>query len=71
MPEGQRIAIEVPGVSPEEGNPLMGQSRLRKVLGLQTPECLLLLLCLYIFAVALFLWYLAGGEWMSEDLHCL
>ncbi|KAH0513122.1 Zinc finger B-box domain-containing protein 1 [Microtus ochrogaster] len=56
MPEKQQVVIEVPGVSPPEGNRLMGQERLGKPRGLQTSECLLLPLCLYMFAAALFLW---------------
>ena len=72
MPEEQQAAIEVPGVNPAEGHPLMGQSRLGKDTGLQTLErLLLLLLCLYIFAAALFLGDLAWCEWTWGDLHCL
>lgn len=56
---GGRVVVEVPGISAPEGNPLMGPSRLGKVTGLQILESLLLLLCLFMFAAALFLWYLA------------
>lgn len=34
-------------------------------------ECLLLLLCFYIFVAASFLWYLSCWEWVSGDSHCL
>lgn len=34
MPEEQRVVIEVPGVSPPEGNLLKCQSRLGKAMGL-------------------------------------
>lgn len=39
------LQLKPPGVSPAEGNPMMGQSHLGKVTGLQIPECLLFLLC--------------------------
>ena len=44
MTEDQPVAVEAPGVSTPEGNPLMDQSLLGKAPGLQTPECLLFLL---------------------------
>lgn len=50
-----------------EGTPQMDQSPLGKATGLQTLECLLLLLYLYMVAAALFLWYLAWCEWMWGD----
>lgn len=49
----------------------MGQSQTGKVLRPQTPECLLFLLCLYIFAVAVFIWYLARHEWVQGVPHYL
>lgn len=68
MPEEQGDAMEVPGVSQPEGNPLIGESHLGKVAGLQTLEYLLLLLCLYRFAAALLLWYLAWCDWIERSL---
>lgn len=35
MPEEQQVAIEVPSVISPEENPLIGQSRLAKAMGLQ------------------------------------
>lgn len=36
-----------------------------------TSECLLLLLCFYVFVGASFLWYLSCWGWVSGDSHCL
>ncbi|KAH0503331.1 Tau-tubulin kinase 2 [Microtus ochrogaster] len=63
MPEEQRVSIEVPGVSPPEGNSLVGQSPFGKATGLQTPEHLLLLLFLNMFAAALFLLLNGNHPW--------
>lgn len=49
----------------------MGQSYLIKSMRPQTPGCLLTLLFLYMFAIVIFLWYLAQWEWMWGDPYCL
>ena len=59
MSEKQQVAIEVQGISPPGGNSLMGQSQIGKTPGPQNPECLLLLLCPYMFSADIFLRYLA------------
>lgn len=57
--EEQEVAIEVEGGSPPEGKSLICQSWTGKAPKPQTLESLLFLLCLYMFAAAIFLWYLA------------
>lgn len=49
----------VPGVSPLKENSLISQFSLDMTTELQSLECLLFLLCLYMFSEVLFLWYLA------------
>lgn len=61
--EKQQVAIEVQGIILEQGeDSLIGQSQLGKALRPQILECLLL--CHYIFAAVIFLWYLAGYKWI-------
>ena len=67
----QQVATETEGGSLPGGNSLMSESPLSKATRLQTPECLSFLLCLYMFAATIFLWYLAWYEWMCGDPHCL
>lgn len=59
MSEKQQVAIKVQGISTPGGNSLMGQSQIGKTPRPHNPECLLLLLCPYMFAAAIFLCYLA------------
>ena len=46
----QQVAIEMQGVNLPGGSSLMSESPLSKATRLQTLECLLFLLCLYMFA---------------------
>lgn len=64
LPEEQQVAMDIQGVSPPGGTSLMDESQIGKALRPQTPECGLLLVCLHMFAVAVFLWYLVRREWV-------
>ena len=66
-----RRTAEVQGISPQGGNSLMGESQIEEFLRSQVPECLLLLLCLYMFAGAIFLWHLKWCEQVQEEPHCV
>ena len=54
MSEEQQVAIETQGVSPPGGDSLVDQAQLAKAPRPQALEHLLLLLWLYMFAVAIF-----------------
>lgn len=60
--EEQQVAIEVQGIIPQGEDSLIDQSQLGEALRPQILECLLL--CHYIFAAVIFLWYLAGYKWV-------
>ena len=67
MSEEQQVATEVPGFNPPVGESLMGESQMGNAQRPQTPECLLLLLCLYMFVATNFLWYVPWYEWVWGD----
>ena len=67
----QQGAIEDLGVGPTRRQLSDEQISFRQKPGLQTPECLLLLLSLYMLVTAIFFCYLAWCEWMWGDLQRL
>lgn len=71
MAEEQQVATELQEFGSPERRALIGEYQIGKALKTWAPECLLLLLCLYMIATAIFLWYLAWCEWVWGDPHCL
>lgn len=61
--EEQQVAIELQETGPTECKAPMSESQIGKAPRALAPECFLLLLCLYMSAAAIFLWYLVWCEW--------
>lgn len=55
MSKDQQVETEVHEISPLGNKALIGESRIGKAPMVLVPECLLLLLCFYTFATAIFL----------------
>lgn len=60
--EEQRVALELQEFGPREYKAIMGESRISKAPRASAPECLLLLLCLHVFATAIF-----SGIWLGVN----
>lgn len=57
--EEQQVAIKLQKFGLPECKTLIGESLIQEAPRASAPECLLQLLCLYMFATAIFAWYLA------------
>lgn len=66
MSEEKQMAVEFRVSAHQEANPSLVKTQKS-----QTPQCLLLFLCLYMIATAISLWYLTWCEWLWGDLQCL
>ena len=64
------MALGLLEFGPPECKALIGETWIGKAPRSSAPECLLLPLCLYMFAAAIFLWYLAWYEQVCGDPHC-
>ena len=65
MSEEQKVAIEFREFGSPPCKNVMGESWIGKAPRASASECLLLLLCLYMFAAAIFLWYRLWYEWVG------
>lgn len=69
--QDQQVAIEDQVHPTSRQISEVGESQIGKAPRAQTPECLLVLLYLHVFAAAILLWYLPWCDWMCRDPHCL